>query len=342
MTESRSRHGMALLWMLAPPVLAGLVLTGLATGAFPLTPFQVMETLAGQSPSRGAVLAVFTFRMPRILLSLLSGLCLGLSGALLQGLTRNPLADPGMVGVNAASTMMVVLFLALPGGSLRSPAWFASLAAPLFGIAGALVCALLLGMLLGSRTRGARPVLTGMALASGFQAITLMVSLRMDPADYETAARWMAGSMAQAGWPQVAALAPWIPLLVPLALRQSRNLDLLQLDDLSARGLGLDPARARMHALLVAVALAGAASGMAGSLAFTGLLAPWMARKLVGVRHHRLLPASALLGMILTCTADLAGKNLASPREIPAGIITALAGGPWFLFLMMRTASRKP
>ncbi|MBY4677354.1 iron chelate uptake ABC transporter family permease subunit [Marinobacterium arenosum] len=305
------------LWLLLPVLLLA-ALAGLWLGALDLS-----------TVGRGAELILTDFRLPRVLVALLAGAGLGLAGALIQGVVRNPLASPDLLGVTAgaglAATALLVFWPALPFGWLIPGAM----------AGGWLAMLLLLWLARDRQLNPARLILIGIALNAWLAALTdwLLVS---HPTGIDAALVWLTGSLWGRSWPQLWWLLPWLLLLLPLTLALALRLDLLALGDEAAEGLGAAVIRSRRLALLLAVMLAAVSVAVCGTLSFVGLVAPHLARLLVGAAHRRLLPASAMLGALLVLVADIAGRSLAPPLELPAGILTALIGAPYFLFLLTR------
>lgn len=311
----------------------------LTNGSFDLSARDVVRTLLRMDANRDYDLVVFEFRLPRILLGALVGFGLGIAGAVLQGLTRNALADPGILGIHAAAGASGVLGMFLFHGTLRGLGWMETMSMPVFGWAGGIAAIGLL--LLFARQRGEldpqRLVLVGIALGSGFGAFTLYLSLKMNPRDFEMATVWLAGSLYNATWKQVAATLPWVLLLPPLVWRQSRVLDLFQLQEISVRGLGVRVERERRMLLLGCVGLVSACVAVSGSIGFVGLVAPHMAKRLVGLRHARILPVCGTIGALLVVAGDLIGRTVFAPAQLPVGIVISIIGVPYFVYLLYRS-----
>lgn len=312
----------------------GIVLVGLNTGSLPISPLGVGRTLLGYGTPQESM-ALFDIRLPRILVALLAGAGLGAAGAVFQGVSRNALADPGILGINTGAAFGLILYISF-FLKMDGPA---SLWIPLFAFGGGAVTAILVFLLSYERNYGLPPVrliLVGIAVAAGFSALTLLLSLRLDDTTYAFAARWLAGSVWGRDWVHVAALLPWTLLLLPLLYALSRKLDLFGLGDDIAKGLGQPPTRNRLLLLALAVALSCASVSVAGGIGFIGLAAPHIARRLVGPQHRHALPAAALIGMAILVLADTMGRSLFRPNEIPAGVVVAALGGPYFLYLLLR------
>ncbi|MEH1764951.1 MAG: iron ABC transporter permease [Nostoc sp.] len=301
----------------------------LSLGDYPVPPADIVKAVLGlptQDPESPFV--VVTLRLPRVLISWLIGVGLGIAGAILQGLTRNPLADPGIIGVNAgaalAAVTLIVLFPAVPTMYL-----------PLAAFGGAFIVACLIYLLAGTGEKSPlRLVLVGVSLAAIMGAFTTLMLTFGQISNVSRALVWLAGSVAGKSWEQLWQLLPWLVVFVPLALLLARELDTLQLGDLVAKGLGSRVTWQRSKLLLVSVALAGSSVAIAGTIGFVGLMAPHLARRLVGAIHQNLLPVAALIGGLLVASADFLGRTLFSPTELPCGLLTAALGAPYFIYLM--------
>ncbi|MGY4688333.1 FecCD family ABC transporter permease [Salibacterium sp. K-3] len=321
--------------------MAGLLLLvfliSMTLGSYPLSPLDTLKTLVGAG-SQEASLVLFSFRLPRMVLALLIGAGLAVSGAILQGVSRNELADPGIIGINAGAGLAVVVFIYVLGGSMGDMGSFSVFAMPFFALAGAFLAAFLIYIL--AWKQGISPVrliLVGIAVNAGFNALLIVFQLRMDPNDFMQAVVWLSGSIWGANWQFVLSLAPWIVLLLPYTLFKAMQLNVLSLGDHIATGLGTKVEKERRLLLMAAVALAGVCVAVGGGIAFLGLVAPHLARRLVGPMHHYLIPAAALIGALLLLAADTIGKNLFSPSEIPVGLVVSAIGAPYFIYLLMKT-----
>ncbi|MCM3712875.1 iron ABC transporter permease [Alkalihalobacillus oceani] len=311
-----------------------IILIGLHTGSMPISPLGVWKTLFGYGTPY-ETMALYEFRLPRILVTMLAGAGLGVAGMVFQGVSRNSLADPGILGVNTGAAFGLIVYISF-FLEMNGPM---SLMIPLFAFAGGLLVAFIVFLLSYDRYRGLLPIrliLVGIAVAAGFSALTLLLSLRLDDTTYAFAARWLAGNVWGREWVHVWALLPWVVLCFPLIYMQSRKLDLFSLGDEIATGLGNSPTKNRFLLLLLAVALSCASVSVAGGISFIGLAAPHIARRLVGPKHSGSLLITALIGMAVLVMADTAGRSLFRPNEIPAGVIVAALGGPYFLYLLLR------
>jgi iron complex transport system permease protein len=276
------------------------------------------------------VRTVRDFELPRILIAWLAGGSLAIAGAVIQGVIRNPLASPDIIGVTkGAGLAVVVVLLAYPSAAVSY------LPAAAF-VGGVVAMAIVYLLAYRKGTTPVRLALVGIAVAATFEAIIRYVMIDKQQA-VGTALVWLTGSLAHVDMTTVWEFLPWVLVLVPLCFAYSLKLDLLGLGDDLASGLGVSVERTRRTALLIAVMLASATVAVMGTIAFIGLIGPHIARRLVGSRHAVLLPASAGIGAVLVLVADAIGRGAHPPVEIPAGMITALIGAPYFVYLLSRS-----
>ncbi len=311
-----------------------IVLISLNTGSIRLSPLRVMWTWLGQG-STVENLIMFQYRLPRILITSLAGIGLGVAGAVLQGVSRNSLAAPGILGMHAGAGFGLIIIVSF----FRTMEGPIALLIPLFTFGGGVLIALVIFMLSYDRQRGLLPIrliLVGIAVAAGVSAITLLLSLKLDPDTYAFAATWLAGSVWGREWVNVRALLPWIALFVPWVYLRSRTLDMFVLGDEIAASLGNSTTRSRIVLLLLAVGLASSSVAMVGSIGFIGLIAPHIARQLVGARHQHFVPVAAMIGMIMLLSADTIGRSIFQPNFVPAGVVVALIGGPYFIYILFK------
>ena len=285
--------------------------------------------------SQSLTYTLVDLRLPRVLTSLLVGVGLSLSGCLLQGVSRNDMADPGVLGINAGAGLLVAAFIVfVPAGLVPS-----AVALPLLAFAGSAAVAFLGWRL--SVVRGAssprRLLLIGVALATGLSSATSLLMLRMSDGDYAFVQNWIAGSIWGASWGNVAILSVGLALLAFGAFYASRTLNVLGLGEAAATGLGVNVPRARAALTAVAVGASGLACAVGGGLTFVGLVCPHMARRLVGPNFRALVPACVLVGAVLMLLADIVSRTLLAPNEIPVGIVAAVIGAPYFRYLLARS-----
>jgi len=278
---------------------------------------------------------LFSVRLPRILITLLAGMALALSGSILQSVTRNDLADPGIIGINSGAGVAVAVFFLYFPVSIGTFIY----ALPLVAFIGAIITAALIYLFSYSRTRGLDPirlVLVGVGFSLALSGVMIVIISSADRAKVDFIAKWIAGNIWGTDWPFIWALLPWLLLLVPFTLYKSLRLNLLSLSEVSAIGVGLNLERERIVLILVAVAAAASAVSVTGGIAFIGLMAPHIAKSLVGPRNQMFIPVAVLLGGWLLLIADTVGRNLVSPDGIPAGIMVALIGVPYFAYLLIK------
>ncbi|MEB1054197.1 Fe(3+) dicitrate ABC transporter permease subunit FecD [Citrobacter portucalensis] len=267
------------------------------------------------------------YRLPRLLLALLVGAALAVAGVLVQGIVRNPLASPDILGVNhAASLASVGALLLLPSLPV--------ITLPLLAFAGGMAGLILL-RILANTSQPMKLALTGVALSACWASLTDYLMLSR-PQDVNSALLWLTGSLWGRDWSFVKIAAPLLILFLPLSLRFCRDLDLLALGDARATTLGVSVPRIRLQALLLAVAMTSTGVAVCGPISFIGLVVPHMVRSITGGRHRWLLPVSAMTGALLLVVADLLARIIHPPLELPAGVLTAIIGTPWFVWLLVR------
>ncbi|MBM6612547.1 Fe(3+) dicitrate ABC transporter permease subunit FecD [Citrobacter portucalensis] len=267
------------------------------------------------------------YRLPRLLLALLVGAALAVAGVLVQGIVRNPLASPDILGVNhAASLASVGALLLLPSLPV--------ITLPLLAFAGGMAGLILL-RILANTSQPMKLALTGVALSACWASLTDYLMLSR-PQDVNSALLWLTGSLWGRDWSFVKIAAPLLILFLPLSLRFCRDLDLLALGDARATTLGVSVPRIRLQALLLAVAMTSTGVAVCGPISFIGLVVPHMVRSITGGRHRWLLPVSAMAGALLLVVADLLARIIHPPLELPAGVLTAIIGAPWFVWLLVR------
>lgn len=278
---------------------------------------------------------LFSIRLPRMLVTLLAGMALALSGSVLQGVTRNELADPGIVGINAGAGLGVTVFFLFAPLEVGTFVYIL----PIVAFAGALITAILIYFFSYSRTEGMQPmkfIITGVGFSLALSGVMIVLISSVDRVKVDFISRWLAGNVWGTDWPFVIALLPWLIVLIPFVLYKSRSLNLLALNEGTAIGAGVPIQKDRILLMLAAVALAASAVSVTGGIAFIGLMSPHIARALVGPRHQLFVPVSILIGGWLLLVADTIGRNLADPDGIPAGIVVALIGAPYFLYLLLK------
>jgi len=305
------------------------------TGYTKLSPQDTLRTLLGGGTDKEHLI-LFSFRLPRIVISILIGAGLALSGCIIQGISKNALAEPGLLGINAGAGLMVILYVLFFG----TQSFLSVFTLPFLALAGAGLAAIIIYGLTFKKGEGVAPmrlILTGIAVQAGIWALTTVLVVKLDDSQFDFVATWQAGSIWGSNWKFVLALLPWLLLLIPYVLMKSRVLDVLNLGDDLAYGLGASVERERRRLLAAAVALAASCVAVSGSISFVGLIAPHLARRLVGPKHSILLPACALTGAVLVSAADTIARVIVQPSGIPTGIMVAIIGAPYFLYLLTKS-----
>ncbi|MBU5354306.1 FecCD family ABC transporter permease [Paenibacillus silvae] len=333
--ERKKRNkGIVVLIVLGLLIITAFIIS-MNTGFTKLSPLEVLRTLFGGGTAKQELI-LFEFRLPRIVISVLIGAGLALSGCIMQGVSRNALADPGILGINAGAGLAVMLFVSFFPTTTAAPVFLL----PILALIGSGFAAFLIYVLSYKKGEGIMPtrmLLTGIGIAAGISSAMIVLTLRLSPEKYQFVATWLAGSIWGSNWKFVMALLPFIVVLVPFVLTKSRVLNVLNLGDQTASGLGASVERERLILLAAAVGLAASSVSVSGGIGFVGLIGPHLARRLVGPKHQFLLPASALVGSLLVLVADTLGRVILQPSEIPAGILVAILGAPYFLYLLSRT-----
>ncbi|GAA1592278.1 siderophore ABC transporter permease CdtC [Kribbella sancticallisti] len=317
---------------LAVLLVGALVFAMLAGDAF-LRTGDIVNWINGRSGR--AITFVLDQRFPRVLSAVLCGAALAIAGATVQAVCRNPLAEPGILGITGgAGVGAVIVLMAVPTAGI----WLLS------GVAAAAALATFALVYLVSWRGGLssdRLVLIGVGVSSATTAIITFVIVYTDPWNISLAMTWLSGSTYGRTLPQVVPVALALLVLTPVIVLARQEMDLLSLDDDVPRILGVRLERTRLVALLCAALMTAAAVSAIGVVGFVGLVAPHAARALVGGRHARLLPVAALLGAVLVSIADSIGRTVLAPAQIPAGLLTALIGAPYFVYLLWRTRTTK-
>jgi iron complex transport system permease protein len=306
-------------------LLAGIGVLALTLGVTAIAPDDVLRILFSQEGERVPRLVIWTLRVPRFLLGALAGAALAIVGAMLQDALGNPLAEPGLLGVSSGASLVVAVVLVFD-------------LLPLFALAGGLTTGLVI--LLATRlTRDpVRMILIGAALSAMLGALITVCVVLAKPNEIQALYTFMVGSMIGRGWDALNLALPWLLLGIPLALLFARPLNLLQLGDELAEGLGLPVFRTRMLILLLGAALVAAVVAACGPVGFIALLAPHMARRLLGTPDARqVLPIAGLLGATLLTGADLLAREMLKPAELPVGLVTIALGTPLALLLLRRS-----
>ncbi|MEK4027270.1 iron ABC transporter permease [Pseudobacillus sp. FSL P4-0506] len=340
MLNSTPKRFFLLIFMFLVIIFVGFYLH-ITNGMFDMSILDIIRTLLGYESNEKFKLVIFDFRLPRIIIAALVGIGLAVAGVVFQGITKNGLADPGILGINAGAGAAIVIFMyffqfqaLLSDGS----DWVTIMVMPLFGFVGGTVAVTLIFVLAlkNGRLDMQRLILAGIAINSGFGALSMYISLKMNEKDFESAAVWQAGSIYNANWIFILAMLPWIVVLGFYLYKKAYLLDYFQLEENTVVSLGIKLEKEKIGMLLASVGLVSACVSVSGSIGFIGLMAPHIAKQLVGVRHKYALPISALTGAGLLIFSDFIAKTAFAPSELAVGIVVSIIGIPYFLYLLAR------
>jgi len=287
------------------------------------------EIWAAFQPDDKNYFTLMEYRLPRAVLAILLGGALAISGVLVQSVVRNPLASPDILGINnAAGLVAVSVLMFLPNLAFY---WM-----PIFAFLGGVLSFVILWIVCGFNFRPIKMAIIGVALSALWAAISHYLMLT-NPVEINTAMLWLTGSLWGRSWSYLNVVLPWLVVLLPLPFIFCRDLDTLGLGENKASTLGVTVNKVQISVLVLAVALSTTAVAICGPIAFLGLVAPHLARRLVGGRHRSLLPAALIIGALLLQLSDILARVIDPPTELPAGILTAIIGAPYFFYLLMRT-----
>ncbi|MFB5674039.1 FecCD family ABC transporter permease [Paenibacillus terreus] len=306
------------------------LVAGLSVGSTLISPLEVIRHLLGAG-NEDYTYIIDTLRLPRMMLAMLVGAALGVSGLILQGMIRNPLGSPDIIGVTGGASVAAVIFITYFAGTF-SIDWL-----PVAAIAGAACISALIYLLAWkSGVTPIRLVLIGIGMAAAMSAMTTMMMVLGDTVSTTQAYLWLTGSVYGAKWDDVYAMLPWVLVFIPFSLFFARTANAQEMGDHVAAGLGVKVQLHRFALLFISVALAGSAVAYAGGISFVGLLAPHISRKLVGRSFGSLVPVSALIGGMIVLLADVVARTAFLPSDLPAGIFVSGIGAPFFIYLLFR------
>ena len=312
-------------------------LIALSWGTYTMSFDEVVMTLLGQG-SKLQSTTIFDIRLPRLCVAMLVAICLSTAGCILQSVTRNELAEPGMIGINAGAALAVVMLISSGQKTYYSVIGDASLfVMPLIAMIGSFISGSLIYRL--SYKKGVSPtrlILTGIGVNVGINAFISLYQLNMAQGDYNQVLTWINGSLWGSSWKFFYLILPLTLVFLGLTLWKAKILDVIDLGDELAIGLGVHVEKERKMLFFYATALAALATSVAGNLAFLGLLGPHLAKRLVGPIHRRLIPMASLLSIMIILLADSISRNVFSPIEIPVGTTIAIVGVPYFIYLMLK------
>ncbi|MFD2131001.1 FecCD family ABC transporter permease [Pseudogracilibacillus auburnensis] len=334
MIDSRLLKKQRMIILILVSLIVSTILISMGIGYSSLSYDRIIPTLFGSGTFKEEFV-LFSVRLPRIIITLLAGMALALSGAILQSITRNDLADPGIIGINSGAGVAIAIFFLFFPTDVGSFTYLL----PVVAFIGAFITVIFIYLFSYDKRTGLQPiklVLTGVGFAMALSGLMVVIISSTERAKVNFIAKWLAGNIWGTDWPFIWALLPWLILLIPFTLYKANRLNLLGLSEPVAIGVGLSIKKERIILLVTAVALAASAVSVTGGIAFIGLMAPHMAKALVGPRNQLFIPIAILIGGWLLLLADTVGRNLVDPDGIPAGIMVALIGAPYFMFLLLR------
>ncbi|MCM3337667.1 iron ABC transporter permease [Paenibacillus sp. MER TA 81-3] len=332
--QARRKRSIRIIMLFALLLLIGFIIS-LNTGRYSLAPNEIWQTLLGEG-SKKQNIVLFDLRLPRMIIAVLMGAGLAVSGAVLQGISRNGLSDPGILGINSGAGLAVLLFVSFYPTAQVAPPFFM----PFLALIGAGVTAAIIYMLSYKKGHGISPtrlLLTGIAVGAGFSSASIILTLQLNPRNLEFVVTWQMGSLWGSNWEFVLALLPWIVILLPIVYWKARVLNMLSLNEQLASSLGVSINKERLILITAAVGLAASSVAIGGGIGFVGLLGPHIARRLAGPQHQYMLPITAGVGALLVLAGDTIGRSLMEYTEVPAGVVISLLGGPYFIYLLMRS-----
>lgn len=331
----RKRYGIA--FFLVSALLVGVILLSLSWGTYRISIGDILETLLGNG-SKMQQSVIFKIRLPRICVALVVGMALSTAGCILQSVTKNELAEPGIIGINAGAALAVVLLISLGMDYYNEIGSGRLLLMPAVSMLGALMAAVIIYGLAyrKGKVTPIRLILVGIGVNAGINAIVTLYQLNMSSGDYNRALTWISGSLWGSSWKYFWLVTPVILVLMILTMYKSKTLDVIDLGDELATGLGVKVEKNRRLLLAYAVGFAALATAVAGNIAFLGLLGPHIAKSFVGPVHKRQIPMAALISGCIIIFADAISRNLFSPIEIPVGITISIVGVPYFIYLMLK------
>jgi len=323
------------------------VLLSLMVGAFSMSPFTIVAIFISPIASLfGNDLSSYytnieetvfwSIRMPRVALGILVGVSLAVAGAAIQGLFRNPLADPGLIGVSSGAAFTAVAVIVFSGN------FFGMFTLPISAFIGGVITTLLVYKLSTRNGKTSTPtmLLAGIAIGAIAGAGTGVFTYLADDDQLRTLTFWTMGSLGSASWESIISILPLVVIAMVLLPMHARSLNAFLISETTSRHLGFEPEKTKRQVILLSALLVGAAVASAGIIGFVGLVVPHLIRLLAGPDHRIVLPGSMLLGAAFMLAADLLARTVVSPSELPIGIIMALVGGPFFLWLLMNRMGR--
>lgn len=311
-----------------------LMVINLNTGQMRISPSAIWNLLSGKGTYTQS-LVIFDFRMPRIVVTLLVGFALAIAGNVIQSTTQNPMADTSFLGINSGAGIAVMLFIALVKNQDAN-----LFLLPTMALVGALISTVIVFGFSYKKETGItsnRMLLTGVALSGLYSSIMVLLTLKLSPENYQFVMNWLAGSIWGTSWEFILMFLPWFIICTIFIFSKMRVLDTFNLGDDVAYSLGINLKKERIILIAAAVILAGVSVSISGGIGFIGLITPNLSRRVIGFKHSHQLVLSGVLGSFLLLAADTVGKVISSTTEIPVGILVAVIGAPYFVYILMKT-----
>ncbi|MDR1547447.1 MAG: iron ABC transporter permease [Hungatella sp.] len=322
------------LFLIMVILMAVIAVISINSGKMNLTPGEVLNVITGKgTPQQNLI--ILEFRLPRIILSILVGVGMGVSGCIMQSLLRNDMASPGTLGISSGSGLFVLIFVVLFSAKTVSSA----ILMPLLSFCGGMTAAGLIFLLSYRKGKDISPtglILTGVALGSGYGALTTLLTLKLDQNQMDFIQRWSAGSLWGDEWRYLVILIPWTLILCGYVFYKAHILNILNLGNETASGLGAAVKPEFIGLTVAAVALSSGSVSLGGNFFFVGMISPHMARKLMGPDHKWFLPASGLCGAIIVLLADTITRTISLGADVPTGIVITVLSTPYFLYLLAK------
>ncbi|MDR0925061.1 MAG: iron ABC transporter permease [Hungatella sp.] len=322
------------LFLIMVILMAVIAVISINSGKMNLTPGEVLSVITGKgTPQQNLI--ILEFRLPRIILSILVGVGMGVSGCIMQSLLRNDMASPGTLGISSGSGLFVLIFVVLFSAKTVSSA----ILMPLLSFCGGMTAAGLIFLLSYRKGKDISPtglILTGVALGSGYGALTTLLTLKLDQNQMDFIQRWSAGSLWGDEWRYLVILIPWTLILCGYVFYKAHILNILNLGNETASGLGAAVKPEFIGLTVAAVALSSGSVSLGGNFFFVGMISPHMARKLMGPDHKWFLPASGLCGAIIVLLADTITRTISLGADVPTGIVITVLSTPYFLYLLAK------
>lgn len=313
-----------------------LAIINLNTGQMKVAPSEIWQLITGHG-TYAQSLVIFDFRLPRIIVAILVGFALAIAGDVLQITTHNPMADTSFLGINAGAGLAVMMFIAFVK---QQDANLFML--PMMALLGAILSTIVVFFFAYKKDTGItanRLLLTGVALSGCFSSLMVLFTLKLSPENYQFVMNWLTGSIWGTSWSFILIFLPWFIICTAVIFAKSKVLDTFNLGDEVAQSLGISLRRERIILIGVAVILAGVSVSISGGIGFIGLITPNLARKVIGFRSRKQLLLSGTLGSCLLIAADTLGKCISTTTEIPVGVIVAIIGAPYFVYILIKSNS---